>query len=137
MTVKVTVKGGAALSRKLRTLETKVRKAAVQSVHAAALDLEAALRRAARESLRDVPEDGRALDGDGRRLDDSVFADTEFDRPSAQVGTEHPFGRDLEFGTTATRARPWLFPTFERMKPKLRDRIEKAIAAAVRNASRG
>ena len=137
MTIKVSIKGGTKLSQKLRNLQNSVRKAAVNSVQQAAIDLESEVRRAARDSMRGLPEDERSLDGDGRRLDDSIFADTDFDRPTARVGTDHPFGRDLEFGTTELDARPWLFPTFERLKPKLRDQIAKAVSKAVKSASRG
>ena len=137
MTVKVSVKGGSKLSQRLRRLRGAVDKAAVHAVGQAADELRVEASLAARRVTRGDSGDAESLERAGDRLSDSVFADVDFDRPSARVGTDHEFGRDLEFGTTELDARPWLFPTFERLKPKLREQIAKAVKKAVTSASRG
>jgi HK97 gp10 family phage protein len=47
------------------------------------------------------------------------------------------YGRPLEFGTRNMAARPFLFPALEANKRWITDRLNKAIATAAINASKG
>ena len=42
----------------------------------------------------------------------------------------------LEFGTTRMAARPWLLPTFARLKPRIVARLAAAARAGLRKAAR-
>ena len=66
---------------------------------------------------------------DTGRLVASIFAevtDDGRDRVSAEVGTDLAYGGWLEDGTLKMPARPWLQPTFERLKERIVERIRKA-----------
>lgn len=67
---------------------------------------------------------------DTGRLVASIDIETDTDRLGAAVGTGLRYGRYLEFGTRKMAARPWLFPTFERLKPVITKRIANAIRKA-------
>ena len=73
---------------------------------------------------------------DTGRLAGSIFALVDADKLGGEVGTDVKYGRFLEFGTVKMAARPWLHPTFDRLKPKISNRIAKAIIAANRKATR-
>lgn len=60
------------------------------------------------------------------RLAGSIFVRPEDGGMAASVGTNIEYGRYLEFGTKKMAARPWLFPTFERLKNEISRRIMAA-----------
>lgn len=53
----------------------------------------------------------------------------------ASVGTNIAYGPHLEFGTTKMAARPWLKPTFDAAKERIRLRILRAAERANRQAA--
>lgn len=67
---------------------------------------------------------------DQGRLVGSIDFETDADRLGAAVGTNLTYGKYLEFGARKMAARPWLFPTFERLKPAILKRISAALRAA-------
>lgn len=60
----------------------------------------------------------------------NITAEFAFDKLSATVGSRlgAPHGFDLEFGTSKTKARPWLGRTIEENRPYIQKRFDKAIA---------
>ena len=66
----------------------------------------------------------------------NIFFGLDEDKLGGEVGARVKYGRLLEFGTSRMAARPWLQPTFDRLKPKISARIAKAINQANRKATR-
>ncbi|MGV1013704.1 MAG: HK97 gp10 family phage protein [Methyloceanibacter sp.] len=53
-------------------------------------------------------------------------------RPAYAIGTPHPAGRFLEFGTARRPASPWLMPLFWARSPSVKDRLRKVVLAALK-----
>jgi HK97 gp10 family phage protein len=54
----------------------------------------------------------------------------DMDGLGANVESQAEYSKHLEFGTSKMAARPFLFPSFERLKPKIKERIAQALNAA-------
>jgi hypothetical protein len=50
--------------------------------------------------------------------------------PAYTVGTSHPLGRILEFGTLRRPASRWLWPVFRARLPAIKDNLRKLASAA-------
>ncbi len=137
MTLKVSVKGMDRLARKLQRLQRDQRRALAEAVEESAEEL--------RDELKDVlgregagaSAPGTPPQSDTGRLADSLFVEIDADGLGARVGSDLDYAAHLEFGTTKMAARPWLQPTFERMKPKIVRRLAKAAKAGLRKTARG
>lgn len=59
----------------------------------------------------------------------SITAEYAFNKLSSTVGSRlsAPHGHWLEFGTSKTKARPWLQPTIDSNKKYIQDKFDKAI----------
>lgn len=107
----VTVKGLEALQRRL----------------AAALAPEA-VKDALRREAETIAEEARArapgeLGGTVEIIDQSRGM-----KPAYAIGTAHPAGRFLEFGTRRRPATPWLWPVFRARSPGVKHKLRKLIA---------
>lgn len=127
--IRIKVSGQRSLTQKLQRLKKEQREAAAQAVEEILRDVASEVRR----TLRQGPSP-RSRTG---RLADSIFVHLNPDRLGGVVGTDLPYGRHLEFGTRKMAARPWLHPTFERLKPRIRGRIAQAVKDANRTVVRG
>lgn len=74
--------------------------------------------------------EGDAPNTDTGRLVNSI--QVEVKDATVDVGTTLEYGAYLEFGTKKMKARPWLFPAFERQKKKVFELIEKGVNAVTR-----
>lgn len=148
MTVKVRIEGLDNLQKKLARLPEGYRKGVNGAVATSALQVQGEsqrlIQRGARTGVvvqrggkphqRSAP--GEPPKTDTGRLVASIFAEIDGDGLGAEVGSGIRYASMLEFGTQKMAARPWLFPTFERLKPKIKERIEKAFRQATRKAGR-
>jgi hypothetical protein len=64
----------------------------------------------------------------------SLFFKVAADKLSAFFGTMLDYGKWLEYGTRLMSARPWLLPTLKACKARIRERMKKAVAEALRKA---
>jgi hypothetical protein len=48
------------------------------------------------------------------------------------IGTAHPAGRFLEYGTVKLAARPWLWPVFHARSPGVKHKLGRLIAASLK-----
>jgi len=53
-------------------------------------------------------------------------------RPAYAIGTPHPAGRHLEFGTARRSASPWLMPLFWARSPATKNRLRNVVLAALK-----
>jgi phage gpG-like protein len=67
----------------------------------------------------------------------SIFVQMQDRNLDASVGTDLKYGTHLEFGTSKMAARPWLFPTFEDLKPRIIRRVAMALDQALNQVSGG
>ena len=72
---------------------------------------------------------------DTGRLVSNIFSILASDRQSVEVGTDINYGRFLEFGTSKMAARPWLHPTYQKIKPRIEERLRRAFKKANRDAA--
>lgn len=61
---------------------------------------------------------------------------TAGDQPAYAVGTDDPAGFFLEFGTSRSRASPWLVPALHARLPGINHAVRKVIAAALKAAAK-
>ena len=54
----------------------------------------------------------------------------------ADVGSDVEYAKYLEFGTTKMAARPWLHPTFKRLKKRITKNVASAMRRSVAKAAR-
>ena len=128
--VHVSRRGG--LGRGARGLEPALRKALARAVAEGAADLRATARGLLDESGNgQASRPGEAPHRQSGRLRDSIFVRLGKDGLSAEVGTDLPYGRDLEFGTRRMAARPWLQPAVEAAKPRILARLRAALRILV------
>lgn len=73
---------------------------------------------------------------DTGRLVSEIKVEIDSDRLGGAVGTNLDYGEYLEFGTSTMEARPWLHPTFERLKRRITARLRKAMQMAIRKVAR-
>jgi HK97 gp10 family phage protein len=52
--------------------------------------------------------------------------------PAYAMGTAHPAGRFLEFGTVRRPATPWLWPVFRARSLGVKHKLRKVVAAALK-----
>ncbi len=52
-------------------------------------------------------------------------------RPAYAIGTAHPAGAWLEYGTLRRPATPWLWPVFRARSPGVKHRLRRLIGAAL------
>jgi hypothetical protein len=57
-------------------------------------------------------------------------------QPAYAVGTDDPAGFFLEFGTSRSRASPWLVPALRSRLPAINQAVRKVIAAALKAAAK-
>ncbi|MGH6791716.1 MAG: HK97 gp10 family phage protein [Methyloceanibacter sp.] len=53
-------------------------------------------------------------------------------RPAYAIGTPHPAGRHLEFGTARRPTSPWLMPLFWARSPAVKNRLRNVVMAALK-----
>jgi hypothetical protein len=53
-------------------------------------------------------------------------------RPAYAIGTPHPAGRHIEFGTALRPAFPWLMPLFWARSPAVKNRLRNGVLAALK-----
>ena len=68
---------------------------------------------------------------DSGRLASHIFARL-IARGVAEAGTDVVYGGYLERGTSRMAARPWLLRTFKELRPRIVDRIRRALADDIR-----
>jgi HK97 gp10 family phage protein len=51
-------------------------------------------------------------------------------KPAYAIGTTHPAGRFIEFGTVRRPATPWLWPVFQAHSRGIKHKLGKVVAAA-------
>lgn len=73
---------------------------------------------------------------DTGKLQKSIRVELDDDGLGAWVGTDLDYAAYLEWGTVEMAARPFLFPTFERMKRPIGDNIRQAATDAAHRAAR-
>jgi len=144
------VTGAKAIGRRLRRISKNTREAMVTATAANALELETELKRTiqggsrtgrvylkgktGRKHVASAPGEPPASDTGqlARHIKHKILdGGTE-----ATVGIhDHnrvKYALDLEFGTMRTAARPFFFPTFERLKPKFKRRYKAAAQRAIK-----
>jgi len=137
--VTMTLSGQDKLARRLGHLQARIERAARGAIQVSAEEL----RDEAREALERGPATARRPEAMGRRAEESaavagsLFVEIDDDGLGARVGTALEAGRDLEFGTRETPARPWLFPTFEQLKPRIGKRLAEAVGKALKQHGPG
>ncbi len=113
-------------------------------------EIEEEMRRAVEENARLLRDEVKktlseraGLSGPGEppaldtgRLQKSIRVELDDDGLGAWVGTDLDYAAYLEWGTVEMAARPFLFPTFERMKRPIGDNICQAATDAARRAAR-
>jgi hypothetical protein len=111
----VTVKG-------LETLQRRLKGAALPQDFARSVRQEAeALAAAARDA---------APDALGQTVE--IRDESRGERPAFAIGTAHPAGRHIEFGTARQPATPWLMPLFWARSRAIRERLGKILVRSVR-----
>ncbi len=142
--VRVKIKGEKRLEKKLARIPVEARKGVRRAVAASVAEVQReailAIRGGSRSGVivtrggkphqRSAP--GEPPKTDTGRLVGSIFAEVAGDGLTGQVGTDVAHGEFLEFGTQKMAARPWLFPAFDRLKPKIKKRIADATREALR-----
>ena len=158
MPIRAKVEGGSRLQKKLQRIPRDARLEVSESILTMALLVQSTAQRGIQKGPKtgrvyekyDPRRTHRASAAgefpatDTGRLVASIFANMDADGLGASVGTNLDYGTYLEFGTAAgltgsldagapgagvgMAARPWLFPTFERLKP----RITRSVGAGVR-----
>ena len=133
--MRLRVQGGQSFALRLRKLRGAIDKAALRALTESAEELRDELR-AELTGRGVVSRPGNPPARDSGRLEESLFVEVDKAGLSARIGTDLDYGRHLEFGTSRMAARPWLFPTFERLKPRITARVASALRDAVRAAGR-
>ena len=137
--IRVTVEGSNRLARALRQYDQQAVDRIGDAIIDSALEVQGQAQRLIQRGERSgtARPDGSRSSAPGEppktdtgRLVASIDIETDTDRLGAAVGTNLRYGKHLEMGTTKMAARPWLFPTFERLKPRILSRIGAAIKAA-------
>lgn len=121
--MKVRVRGIEQLQRKLGALGPAV--------------TEAARRELLSSGLRVVAGAKRRAPVDTGRLRNSITFEVTADGDVVRVGTNLEYAAFQEFGTRKMPARPFLFPAFEEERPRLRERMQRAIEAAAAKVAKG
>jgi hypothetical protein len=123
------------LERKASQIEANVKKAITNSC--------LVVERTAKLSMRNTPttapagisrtkthypsEPGNAPAIDKGTLVRSVTHSVNDEGTQGHVGTKVVYGKELEFGTSRTRPRPWLGPAVEENRPKILGFFKKAM----------
>lgn len=81
-------------------------------------------------------EPGFAPNTDRGQLAQSIKFEIDRENLTAIVGTNLKYGAYLEMGTTNIKARPWLFPAFEKNRDAIRKAVSSVISAAIRGAGK-
>lgn len=148
MAIRAKIDGLPRLQRRLKAIGTEGVDEVARAIAVSALDVQSQAQRSIQRGARSgviVTRGGtahqRSAPGefpktDTGRLVSQISHEIDTDRLGASVGTNIEYGPYLEFGTRTMAARPWLQPTFERLKGKIRDRIAKAMRTAERKATR-
>lgn len=150
MTFRAELKGAARLRRKLRDLPVETKKNIIRAVATGLVEIQGDAQRLIqrggrsgriyrkykprREHRASAP--GEPPKTDTGRLVSSIKTDVDADRLGGAVGTNLKYGEYLEFGTKNMAARPWLHPTFRRLRRRIRRRIAKAVEAAMKKVAR-
>ena len=149
MTIRARVDGGNRLARKLRGIPDAMRVQLRQAIQISGEQVAGEAKRLIQGGTRSgavVTIGGKAHQRSGPgeppktdtgRLVASIFSELDADGLGVDVGTDVKYGALLEHGTQKMAARPWLFRTFEKLKPRIRRRIEKAANQALRKVARG
>ena len=150
MPVRVTITGAERIKHKLALLESPMRDALRNAIQGGALAVE----RDAKNSVQRGSPSGRWYEKYKPRRTHRASApgqppatDTGFlvahittvidmDGLGANVESQAAYSKALEFGTSKMAARPFLFPAFERLKPRILEQIAKALRGPLR-ASKG
>ena len=153
MTLRVKIDGGARLKKKLKQIPVDSRTGVRKAIGISALQVQS---EAVKLIQRGPPRTGvtvkvtkggkmhtRSAPGeppktDTGRLASSIFAELDDAGLSADVGSDIVYAKALEFGTAdgTLQARPWLQPTYDRLKPVIRKRILDAVQKALRKSTR-
>lgn len=137
------VKGGDALRAALSNMSTEVQAEVGKAVLGSAVELRGDVVKAVHNGpasgrvykktkpnrTHQASAPGQAPQTDTGRLANSIFFDKVGDL-SAVVGSSVIYALYLEYGTTRMAARPFFRPAVEKMKPKFRRRLERAIERA-------
>lgn len=99
-------------------LKRAVNKATEANLHRAAITLKNEVKKAISEPSPPASAPGEEPHKDTGRLRASIAH--EVDGKTARVGTNVTYGKFLELGTKKMAARPFLRPTYERMKGTLK-----------------
>ena len=142
--IRVKVQGQKRLARKLRRIPVEIREGVRREVARGVADVQreaiktirggsrsgVVVTRGGKDHQRSGP--GEPPKTDTGRLVASIFAEVAADGLSGEVGTDVAYGKFLELGTKTMSPRPWLFPTFDRLKPMIKKRFAKAGRAALK-----
>ena len=79
---------------------------------------------------------GEPPKSDTGRLVSSIDATIDSDGLGATVGTNLDYGLFLEVGTSKMRARPWLTPAFELMRPSIIKRFNNVYATTAKKTGK-
>jgi HK97 gp10 family phage protein len=136
------VQGLDRLKAKLRALPTDAKKPVRDAINASALAVEREAKTTVQRGQRSgiIYKRGRrthqaSAPGEPAKSDTGYLAShittvLDMDGLGANVESQAEYSKHLEFGTSKMAARPFLFPSFERLKPKIKERIAQALNAA-------
>src|SRR3990172_7607447 len=146
MVVRITIQGAERIKHKLALIEGPMRDAMRGAIQGGALAVE----RTAKDSVQRGSPTGRIYQKYQPRREHRASApgqppatDTGFlaahittvldmDGLGANVESQAAYSKFLEYGTSKMAARPFLFPAFESLKPRILKQIAKALTDAVR-----
>jgi HK97 gp10 family phage protein len=144
------VEGLDSLKRKLKALQADAQRPVKDAIRGGALAVE----REAKTTVQRGQRSGRiyfrgktrrphqaSAPGEPPKSDTGYLAShittvLDADGLGASVESQSDYSKSLEFGTSKMAARPFLFPSFERLKPRIKERIAQALNAAFRKAGR-
>ena len=142
--------GSKRLTEKLRRIPREQRRDVGDAIVAGGAELQGAARRGIQQGGRSGEDYVRynpkrsgtaSAPGEFPKTDQgalvrSIFNDVDPDRLGTEVGSGLGYAGDLEDGTQNLEARPWLRPTFDALREKLRQRIVKAAIRWAERAAR-
>jgi HK97 gp10 family phage protein len=134
------------LKRKLRALDANAKNPVRQAIAAGALAVEREAKtsvqrgtRTGRVYFRGTRKHQASAPGEPPKSDTGYLAAhittvVDLDGLGASVESQAAYAKALEFGTTKMAARPYLFPAFEKLKTKIKQRVGDAVAQALKKA---